>query len=42
MDFETKSKVSGDDDLDALEQDVELKKQKKSMFFANFMLLSVI
>jgi hypothetical protein len=29
MDFETKSKVSGDDDLDALEQDVELKKQKK-------------
>ena len=32
MDFETKSKVSGDDDLDALEQDVELKKQKKSVF----------
>lgn len=32
MDFETKSKLSGDDDLDALEQDVDIKKQKKSMF----------
>lgn len=36
MDIEAKSKISGDDDLDALEQDVDLKKQKKSMFLTNF------
>ena len=39
--FETKSKVSGDDDLDALEQHVELKKQREMCFsrFVRFKLL---